>query len=132
MIERWKSSTRCGIDLKTEADIQSEIMIELSKRGHKIFRANAGKIQDARTGMWIKLFPKGFSDLCGWRAGDGKFIAIEVKNEKGRLRPEQVKFAQFAKTQPILYGVAKSAEEAIEIVEGQSDESKTEKKTISK
>lgn len=132
MIERWKSSTRCGIDLKTEADIQSEIMIELSKRGHKIFRANAGKIQDARTGMWIKLFPKGFSDLCGWRKSDGKFIAIEVKNEKGKLRAEQVKFSEFAKSQPILYGVARSAEEAIEIVEGQSDESETEKEIISK
>ena len=117
MIERWKSFMKCGIDLKTEADIQSEIMIELSKRGHKIFRANAGKIQDARTGMWIKLFPKGFPDLCGWRAGDGKFIAIEVKNKKGKLRAEQVNFARFAKTQPIIYGVARSKEEAINIIE---------------
>ena len=118
--------------MKTEADIQSEIMIELSKRGHKIFRANAGKIQDARTGMWIKLFPKGFPDLCGWRKLDGKFIAIEVKNRKGKLRAGQVKFSEFAKSQPILYGVARSKEDAIVIVEGQSDESETEKEIISK
>lgn len=107
-------------------------MVALSQRGHKVFRTNAGKIQDARTGMWIKLLPKGFPDLMGWDKDNGQFLAIEVKNKKGRLRPEQKEFAQFAKTQPILYGVARSAEEAIVIVEGESDESKTEKKTISK
>lgn len=104
------------MNLKTEADIQSEIMIELSKRGHKIFRANAGKIK-TEFGTYIKLFPKGFPDLCGWRKSDGKFIAIEVKNEKGKLRAEQVKFSEFAKTQSILYGVARSKEQAVEIVE---------------
>ena len=104
------------MNLKTEADIQSEIMIELSKRGHKIFRANAGKIK-TEFGTYIKLFPKGFSDLCGWRAGDGTFIAIEVKNENGKLRDAQKKFADFANTQPILYGVARSSSEAIKIVE---------------
>ena len=116
MIEQWISFIKCGMNLKTEADIQSEIMIELSKRGHKIFRANAGKIK-TEFGTYIKLFPKGFPDLCGWRKSDGKFIAIEVKNEKGKLRAEQVKFSEFAKTQPILYGVARSSSEAIKIVE---------------
>ena len=104
------------MNLKTEADIQSEIMIELSKRGHKIFRANAGKIK-TEFGTYIKLFPKGFPDLCGWRKSDGKFIAIEVKNAKGKLRAEQVKFSEFANTQPILYGVARTSSEAIKIVE---------------
>ena len=116
MIEQWISFIKCGMNLKTEADIQSEIMIELSKRGHKIFRANAGKIK-TEFGTYIKLFPKGFPDLCGWRKTDGKFIAIEVKNEKGQLRDAQKKFADFANTQPILYGVARSSSEAINIVE---------------
>lgn len=102
--------------MKSEADIQSEIMIELSKRGHKIFRANAGKIK-TEFGTYIKLFPKGFSDLCGWRAGDGIFIAIEVKNKNGQLREAQRRFADFANTQPILYGVARSSNEAVDIVE---------------
>ena len=116
MIERWIFSMKCGMNLKTEADIQSEIMIELSKRGHKIFRANAGKVK-TEFGTYIKLFPKGFPDICGWRKTDGKFIAIEVKNAKGKLRPEQVKFSEFAKTQNILYGVARSKEQAVNIVE---------------
>ena len=118
MIEQWISFIKCGMNLKTEADIQSEIMIELSKRGHKIFRANAGKIK-TEFGTYIKLFPKGFPDLCGWRKSDGKFIAIEVKNAKGKLRAEQIKFSEFAKTQNILYGVARSKEQAIKIIEGE-------------
>ena len=121
-----------GIHIKSEAKIQSEIMVALSQRGHKVFRTNAGKIQDARTGMWVKLLPKGFPDIMGWDKDNGQFLAIEVKNEKGKLRPEQVKFSEFAKSQPILYGVARNVEEAIEIVEGQSDESETEKEIISK
>lgn len=101
--------------MKSEALIQSEIMIDLSKLGHKVYRSNAGQVRTT-TGQVIKLFPKGFPDLCGWRASDGKFFAIEVKNEKGRLREEQKKFGEFATGQPILYGVARSVEDAIEIL----------------
>lgn len=103
---------------KSEAAIQAEILLEASKRGHRLFRSNAGKIKNAHTGTWVKLLPAGFPDVFGFRKGDGKFIAIEVKNAKGKLRPEQKKFAEFAATQPILYGVARSVEEAIAIVEG--------------
>ncbi len=101
--------------MTSEAKIQSEIMLALSKNGCKVFRSNAGKIK-TETGQVIKLFPKGFPDLCGWRTSDGKFFAIEVKNEKGKLREEQIIFREFAKKQPILYGVARSKEDALEIV----------------
>ena len=106
---------------KSENRIQSEIMLALAKRGHRIFRANAGRIQDARTGAWIKLFPTGFPDTCGWHKDTGQFIALEIKTEKGKLREEQKRFRDFALTQPIIYGVARSPEEAIEIVEGASE-----------
>ena len=102
---------------KSEAAIQAEILFEASKQGHRLYRANAGKIKNARTGTWIKLLPAGFADVFGFRGSDGKFIAIEVKNEKGKLRPEQKRFAEFAATQPIIYGVARSKEDAIHIIE---------------
>ena len=101
----------------TEHEIQSNILLEVSKRGHKIWRSNAGKIKDARTGNWINLLPKGFPDTFGFRKSDGKFFAIEVKTKTGRLRKEQKQFAEFAEGQPILYGVARSKEEAIAIIE---------------
>lgn len=100
---------------KSEARIQSEIMLELSRHGHKVWRSNAGTIVNQQ-GHVIKLFPKGFPDLVGYRKDDGKFFCIEVKDEKGKLREAQKKFARFAETQPILYGVARSPSEAINIV----------------
>lgn len=102
---------------KSEHEIQSNILLEVSKRGHKIYRANAGKIKNAHTGTWVKLLPAGFADTFGFRKSDGKFFAIEVKGEKGRLRKEQKRFAEFAEKQPILYGVARSVEDAIQIIE---------------
>ena len=102
---------------KSENRIQSEIMVELSKRGHKVWRSNAGRIQDSRTGTWIKLFPPGYPDLTGFRKCDGKFIVIEVKDHKGKLSKQQKLFSDFAMTQPIIYGVARSKEDAIHIIE---------------
>ena len=102
---------------KSESRIQSEILLELNKRGHRLWRANAGKIKTEQ-GMWIKLFPKGFPDTVGFRADDGKFIVLEIKTPAGKLSKEQKSFRDFALTQPIIYGVARSAEEAINIVEG--------------
>lgn len=101
----------------TEQKIQNEIILAINQRGHRLFRANAGKVI-TRDNRVIKLLPKGFPDTFGYRKSDGKFIAIEVKTESGRLRPEQKKFKTFAETQNILYGVARSVEDAIEIVEG--------------
>lgn len=100
----------------TEQKIQNEIILAINQRGHRLFRANAGKVitKDNRV---IKLLPKGFPDTFGYRKSDGKFIAIEVKTEKGKLRPEQKKFKAFAETQNILYGVARSPQDAIDIIE---------------
>lgn len=100
---------------KSEKAIQNEIMLALSQNGCRVFRSNAGEVKTA-DGRTIKLMPKGFPDLCGFRMSDGKFLAIEVKNEKGKLREEQIQFGEFLNNFPVLYGVAKSAEEAIKIV----------------
>lgn len=101
----------------TEQEIQNKIILEMNKRGHRLWRANAGKVQ-TKDNRIIKLFPKGFPDTVGFRKTDGKIIFIEVKTDKGRLRPEQIKFRDFAINQPVLYGVARNVEEAIRIVEG--------------
>ena len=105
----------------SESKIQNDILIEINRRGHRLFRANAGKVvtKDNRV---IKLFPKGFPDTVGFRKTDGKIIFIEVKTDKGRLRPEQEKFKTFIETQPVLYGVARSVDDAIKIIEGDTNE----------
>ena len=105
----------------TEQEIQNQIILAANKRGHRLWRANAGKVQ-TKDNRIIKLFPKGFPDTVGFRKTDGKFIVIEIKTDKGRLRPEQEKFKTFIETQPVIYGVARSVEDAINIIEGDSDE----------
>jgi len=100
----------------TESEIQSLILLEANKRGHRLWRSNAGNVKSEH-GYFIKLFPKGFPDLVGYRKTDGKFVVIEVKKATGRLSEHQKKFAEFAKKQPIIYGVARSPEEAIAIIE---------------
>ena len=100
----------------TESEIQSLILLEASKRGHRLWRSNAGTIQTKQGGV-VKLYPRGYPDLTGFRKGDGKFVVIEVKKPSGRLSEHQKNFAAWAKTQPIIYGVARSKEEAIQIIE---------------
>lgn len=95
-------------------------MLKLSEKNCSVFRSNAGKIR-TEEGRTIMLFPKGFPDLCGFRHSDGKFFCIEVKNERGRLRHDQEQFAVFIKNYPVLYGVARSVEDAIRIVEETND-----------
>ena len=99
-----------------ESEIQSLILLEASRRGHRLYRSNAGSIQTKHGGV-IKLMPKGYPDLTGFRKTDGKFVVIEVKKPTGRLSEHQKKFAEWAKTQPILYGVARTKEDAIHIIE---------------
>lgn len=64
----------------TEQRIQNEIILAINQRGHRLWRANAGKVQ-TKDNRIIKLLPKGFPDTFGYRKSDGKFIAIEVKQK---------------------------------------------------
>lgn len=102
---------------KSEQKIQNEIILAANQRGHRLWRSNAGRIV-TKDNRIVQLMPKGFPDTVGFRKSDGKFIAIEVKTKTGRLRPEQIKFKEFAETMPILYGVARSTEDAMKIIEG--------------
>lgn len=102
----------------TESDIMHSIMITISGRGHLIFRANVGKVLTA-DGRWFSTgLPKGFPDLFGVRK-DGKAFFIEVKTQSGNLRPEQKKFLAAMEKRKIISGVARSSEDAVNIVEGE-------------
>lgn len=81
-----------------------------------LFRANVGSgvTYDGRhfdTGL-----PKGFSDLFGFRRSDGRAVFIEVKAPGGRIRSEQVKFIEKMREYGALAGVARSVEDARNII----------------
>ncbi|MDB1104713.1 VRR-NUC domain-containing protein [Lactobacillus parabuchneri] len=104
--------------MTAEHQIQNEIRIAVSAHNCTIFRANVGKVLMKNNRWFDTGLPRGYPDLFGFRHSDGKVFFIECKNETGRLRDDQKRFADFIKQYPVLYGVARSVEEAIEIVEG--------------
>jgi len=70
-----------------------------------------------QNGRWFDTgLPSGFSDLMGFRHSDGKIFFIEVKNEAGRPRPDQIQFHEFLSEYKIIHGIARSPEQAVEIV----------------
>jgi len=106
------------MNMESEHSLQNRIMLALSQNGFTVFRSNAGRVR-TESGAMIMLFPRGFPDLCGFRHSDGRFFCLEIKNEKGRLRPDQKLFAKFIQSFPVLYGVARSVDDALTIVGGE-------------
>ena len=102
--------------MTTESLIQNQIRVGLSKEGHTVFRANVGKVRMADGRYFDTGLPKGFSDLFGFRS-DGRIFFIEVKNETGKVRPEQEKFIEQMRKRGALAGVARSVEDAMEIID---------------
>lgn len=108
-------------NITPEHEIQNKIRVAVSQHGCTIFRANVGKVKLPNGRIFDTGLPKGYPDLFGFRHSDGKMFFIEVKNEIGRLRPEQITFQRFASRMPVLYGVARSPEDAIKIVSDEDD-----------
>jgi len=99
-----------------EAVIQDSIRVALAQAGYIVFRANVGKVKTA-DGRWFDSgLPTGFPDLVGYKPENGRIFFIEVKTKTGRRRKDQVAFANGLKDKHVIYGVARSAEEAVEIV----------------
>lgn len=98
-----------------EKDIQNDIRISLNDIAI-VFRANVG-VFFTGDGRQISVgLPKGFPDLFGLRKSDGKMFFLEVKNETGRLRPDQKNFLEQMKKYPVIAGVVRSADEAREMI----------------
>lgn len=101
-----------------EKEIQSAIIQALSY-SCKVYNVTTGVFKVAGSPpRYIKTFPKGTPDIIGFRKRDGKMFFIEVKSVKGKLSAEQKEFAKYIKDFPVIYGVARSVEDALKIVEG--------------
>ena len=102
-----------------EAAIQDSIRVALAQAGYVVFRTNVGKVKTA-DGRWFDSgLPTGFPDLVGYKPENGRIYFIEVKTATGKRRKDQVLFAQGLKNKNVIYGVARSADEAVKIVKNE-------------
>ena len=99
-----------------EAAIQDSIRVALAQAGYIVFRANVGKVKTADGRFFDSGLPGGFPDLFGYKPENGKIYFIEVKTPQGKRREDQVRFAKNLIDKCAIYGVARSADEAVEIV----------------
>lgn len=92
-----------------ENDIQRDIVQALKANGFEVIRTNAGKTKVR--GGYMQLAPAGFPDLFIIDPKRGEVAFVEVKNETGKLKPEQKEYAErYLKN--FTHGVARSVEEA--------------------
>ena len=113
---------------KSEATIQSEIMLALSEAGCVVWRVETA-------GAWVGLVAhkeaasvtlvkarmiqaglcKGGADIIGI-APDGRFIGIEVKASRGRATQEQLNFIAQVRNAGGIAGIARSPAEALSLL----------------
>jgi len=102
-----------------EQACQDSIRVALAQEGYIVFRANVGKVKTA-DGRWFDSgLPTGLPDLMGFQPENGKIFFIEVKTPKGKRRADQVRFAKNLRDKCAIYGVARSADEAVTIVKNE-------------
>lgn len=127
---------------KLESNITKQILLAVSKSGARLFRNNVAMawvgqqlhsapgtvtLRDARP-LHAGLCP-GSSDLIGWTVREitpdmvGKkvavFTAIEVKAERGRASAEQVNFIEQVRLNGGIAGIARSHEDALNLIQNQ-------------
>lgn len=102
-----------------EQALQDSIRVELAKEGYVVFRTNVGKVKTA-DGRWFDTgLPSGFPDLMGYKPDNGRVFFIEVKTKTGKRRKDQIVFANGLRDKNVIYGVARSADEAVTIVKNE-------------
>ena len=99
-----------------EASIQDSIRVALAQAGYIAFRTNVGKVKTADGRFFDTGLPSGFPDIMGYKPSNGRIFFIEVKTAIGHRRKDQVYFANGLRNKNVIYGVARSAEEAVTIV----------------
>lgn len=101
----------------SEHEIQSQIMIAVSAHQCSIFRTNVGSVKTA-DGRWFKTgLPNGYPDLTGFRWSDNQIFFLEIKNAKGRPRPDQLRFHRFLMQHHCIHGIARSTDDALKIID---------------
>jgi hypothetical protein len=103
----------------TEAETLHAIQVDIGARPEvRIFRNNVGVARDPTSGQHLRFgLIAGASDLIGIVKPRGRFLALEVKSARGRLRPEQQAFLDMVNNMGGIGRVVRSVDEAIAAVD---------------
>ncbi len=93
-----------------ESIIQKEILAWLKTTGLMCWRSNSGIIY--LHGRHINLGPLGSADISLVVPKCGRFVGLEVKSAKGKLRKEQVTYAATLIAAGGLYFIVRSVKDA--------------------
>ena len=111
-----------------ETKIQQEIRLALGRiKNLRLFRNETGQLPDPRTDRWVQFgLAKGSSDLIGFKTIEvtpdmigqklAVFTSIEVKTAKGKLTPMQHNWLSCVRKAGGITGVARSVQDAIQII----------------
>jgi len=97
-------------DLRLEKYIQRDILKWLESTGLMHWRQNSGALTVGR--RLVRLGPNGAPDIVVVVPPSGRFLGLEVKSHKGRLRPAQKAFRDDLVRSGGLYVVVRSVWEA--------------------
>jgi hypothetical protein len=114
--------------MKHETALHRRMLLELGRGSARLFRQNVGVATFPDGARVVYGLTPGSSDLIGWNSVEitpdmvGKrvavFCAIEVKTQTGRLSRAQENFLEAVKRAGGRAGVARSVEEAQQIITG--------------
>lgn len=102
--------------MTSEHKIQNDIRVALSKHHCTVFRVNVGNVRTADGRFFSAGVPSGHPDLYGFRWSDNQVFYIEVKNEQGKPRPDQIRFHEMLIKRGVIHGIARSVDDALKIV----------------
>ena len=115
--------------MNPETKIQRNIMKALSQAGHTVWRNETGRFWTGKvihkenssvTLMNASMIPVGLcvgsSDLIGIQTKTGRFFGVEVKTKTGRASKEQSTFITHVLKMGGIAGIARSPEEAIDLL----------------
>lgn len=102
--------------MTAEHKIQNDIRVALSKHRCTVFRVNVGSVKTPDGRFFSAGVPSGHPDLYGFRWSDHQVFYIEVKNEKGKPRADQVRFHEMLASHGIIHGICRSADDALKVV----------------
>ena len=111
-----------------ETTLQQQIRLALGTRTDlRLFRNQVGQLPDPRSGRPVQFgLARGSADLIGWRTititpdmvGQqlAVFTSIEVKTERGHVRPEQHAWLGAVRSAGGIAGIARSIRDANDLV----------------